>query len=142
MSPNSTEKSFVNFHQTCKRQNSTNFATNQRSIVKRKMLAANKCNNKLQKHHRWKSGEFGSRTDESFHKNNLLLHQSCPVETDSENLRQLKPCSGFSVPQKRANTFAISMMTARSARKLLPIFILVNMLPFLYAGEFFCFYLA
>jgi hypothetical protein len=113
-------------------------------------MLENKCN-KSQKH-RWKFNEDGeevtvSRSRKNFHnKNNFLLHQSCPklshVENDSENLQQrmssMSSCSD-SKPQERANSRRLTLadwMTACSVRKLLPIFILVNMLPFLYAGEY------
>lgn len=124
-----------------------------------KMLEANKCN-KSQKH-RWKEAnenreevtKFRSRNDGNLHNNNninLLLHRSCPnrssIEIDSENLQQpqlrrnSRSMSSLygEMRQERANCRRSKLadwMTASCVKKLLPIFILVNMLPFLYAGE-------
>lgn len=128
-----------------------------------KMLEANKCN-KSQKH-RWKEvnenreevTKFRSRNDENLHNNinnnniNLLLHRSCPnrssIEIDSENLQQKqqqqlrrhsRSMNVGEMRRERANSRRFKLadwMTASCVKKLLPIFILVNMLPFLYAGE-------
>lgn len=66
-------------------------------------------------------------TAESFqHDNSSLKHQQMPVK------------GGKGKPQRRDFVNCRKLLdwtTASSVRKLLPIFILVNMLPFLYAGE-------
>ena len=66
---------------------------------------------------------------ESFqHNNSSLKHQNIPVVSSGEKKnpqrRDFVNCRKF-----------FDWTTASSVRKLLPIFILVNMLPFLYAGE-------
>ena len=107
------------------------------------MLEANKFN-KLQKH-RWKLNDNvdTSRSSRCLMANNdNTSHQCCPK---SKNHQQICSCRH----ETRASTLSSSftsnyrmlkitnMMTASSVKKLLPIFILVNMLPFLYAGESF-----
>ena len=112
-----------------------------------KMLEANKFN-KLQKH-RWKLNENvdESRSSRCLMANNdNISHQCCPI---SKTHQQICSCCMSSSPCHETRAMALSssfasnyrmlkftnMMTASSVKKLLPIFILVNMLPFLYAGE-------
>lgn len=117
--------------------------------------STNKCN-KLQKH-RWKACNKEREdvircNDENLHNNNNnhknLLYRCCPnrssIEIDSKNLQQQQRQQLYEKmrskeSQERANCRRfkfIDCMTVSCAKKLLPIFILVNMLPFLYAGEY------
>lgn len=105
------------------------------------MLEANKFN-KLQKH-RWKLNENAdiSRSSRCLMANNdNTSHQCCPK---SKIHQQICSCRHETRAMTLSSSFAsnyrmlkiTNMMTASSVKKLLPIFILVNMLPFLYAGE-------
>lgn len=107
-----------------------------------KMLEANKFN-KLQKH-RWKLNENVdiSRSSRCLMANNdNISHQCCPKSKIHQQIcsccvsstRAMALSSSFASNYRMLNI--TNMMTASSVKKLLPIFILVNMLPFLYAGE-------
>jgi hypothetical protein len=109
-----------------------------------KMLEANKFN-KLQKH-RWKLNENAaadiSRSSRCLMANNdNISHQCCPKSKIHQQIcsccmsktRAMTLSSSFASNYRMLNI--TNMMTASSVKKLLPIFILVNMLPFLYAGE-------
>lgn len=102
--------------------------TNSTAIDDLKMLEATKFN-KLQKH-RWKL----NANDSSCLTANIdnTTHQCCPTKKSTKFHPKMCSCCTSSANRKLKLT---DMMTTSSVKKLLPIFILVNMLPFLYAGE-------
>jgi hypothetical protein len=118
-----------------------------------KMLEASK-SNKLQKH-RWKFNDHNvvnrNRSSRCLRANNKNYHQSCPstqkcdkfnenqFNDDDDNIDDQQQHTSMSRHPHRASSVKVTdWMSAKCVRKLLPIFILVNMLPFLYAGEFAC----
>ncbi|XP_070502962.1 cubilin isoform X3 [Chironomus tepperi] len=100
------------------------------------MLESNKFN-KLQKH-RWKLNDNVdiSRSSRCLMANNdNISHQCCPKFKIHQQIckyrHDTRASSSFASNYRMLNI--TNMMTASSVKKLLPIFILVNMLPFLYA---------
>lgn len=131
----------------CNRTSESSFIVSKlsKTIDDFKMLEA-PSSNKLQKH-RWKFNENErSRSFRCLSANKHTNHHSCPIsETFYESKRQNDDINSENLQQKchlrrasNANCRKLKFtdwMTTSSVRKLLPIFILVNMLPFLYAGE-------